>query len=241
MDLGADKNPKWSIHGTGDNPALGLCGIRLCLAEPQLFRTQLRAILRASAHGQVRILFPMINGITDLKQALAQLDAAKQELREEEVSFDEKIAVGAMIEVPSAALTVNMLAKHVNFLSIGTNDLIQYTLAIDRNDDAVSHLYDPTHPAVLYLLTHTLKTAAKFGLPVSVCGEMAGDSKMTRLLLGMGLRRFSMHPANLLSVKQIVLDTHLDPTVAQTAKILRASDPEKIADLLTQLNTPRAA
>lgn len=233
MDLGADKNPKWSIHGTGDNPALGLCGIRLCLAEPQLFRTQLRAILRASAHGQVRILFPMINGITDLKQALAQLDAAKQELREEEVSFDEKIAVGAMIEVPSAALTVNMLAKHVNFLSIGTNDLIQYTLAIDRNDDAVSHLYDPTHPAVLYLLTHTLKTAAKFGLPVSVCGEMAGDSKMTRLLLGMGLRRFSMHPANLLSVKQIVLDTHLDPTVAQTAKILRASDPEKIADLLT--------
>lgn len=241
MDLGADKNPKWSIHGTGDNPALGLCGIRLCLAEPQLFRTQLRAILRASAHGQVRILFPMINGITDLKQALAQLDAAKQELREEGVSFDEKIAVGAMIEVPSAALTVNMLAKHVNFLSIGTNDLIQYTLAIDRNDDAVSHLYDPTHPAVLYLLTHTLKTAAKFGLPVSVCGEMAGDSKMTRLLLGMGLRRFSMHPANLLSVKQIVLDTHLDPTVAQTAKILRASDPEKIADLLTQLNTPRAA
>ena len=241
MDLGADKNPKWSIHGTRDNPALGLCGIRLCLAEPQLFRTQLRAILRASAHGQVRILFPMINGITDLKQALAQLDAAKQELREEGVSFDEKIAVGAMIEVPSAALTVNMLAKHVNFLSIGTNDLIQYTLAIDRNDDAVSHLYDPTHPAVLYLLTHTLKTAAKFGLPVSVCGEMAGDSKMTRLLLGMGLRRFSMHPANLLSVKQIVLDTHLDPTVAQTAKILRASDPEKIADLLTQLNTPRAA
>lgn len=241
MDLGADKNPKWSIHGTGDNPALGLCGIRLCLAEPQLFRTQLRAILRASAHGQVRILFPMINGITDLKQALAQLDAAKQELREEGVCFDEKIAVGAMIEVPSAALTVNMLAKHVNFLSIGTNDLIQYTLAIDRNDDAVSHLYDPTHPAVLYLLTHTLKTAAKFGLPVSVCGEMAGDSKMTRLLLGMGLRRFSMHPANLLSVKQIVLDTHLDPTVAQTAKILRASDPEKIADLLTQLNTPRAA
>ncbi|WP_022652433.1 phosphoenolpyruvate--protein phosphotransferase [Aquaspirillum serpens] len=241
MDLGADKNPKWSIHGTGDNPALGLCGIRLCLAEPQLFRTQLRAILRASAHGQVRILFPMINGITDLKQALAQLDTAKQELREEGVSFDEKIAVGAMIEVPSAALTVNMLAKHVNFLSIGTNDLIQYTLAIDRNDDAVSHLYDPTHPAVLYLLTHTLKTAAKFGLPVSVCGEMAGDSKMTRLLLGMGLRRFSMHPANLLSVKQIVLDTHLDPTVAQTAKILRASDPEKIADLLTQLNTPRAA
>lgn len=241
MDLGADKNPKWSIHGTGDNPALGLCGIRLCLAEPQLFRTQLRAILRASAHGQVRILFPMINGITDLKQALAQLDTAKQELREEGVSFDEKIAVGAMIEVPSAALTVNMLAKHVNFLSIGTNDLIQYTLAIDRNDDAVSHLYDPTHPAVLYLLTHTLKTAAKFGLPVSVCGEMAGDSKMTRLLLGMGLRRFSMHPANLLSVKQVVLDTHLDPTVAQTAKILRASDPEKIADLLTQLNTPRAA
>ncbi len=241
MDLGADKNPKWSIHGTGDNPALGLCGIRLCLAEPQLFRTQLRAILRASAHGQVRILFPMINGITDLKQALAQLDTAKQELREEGVSFDEKIAVGAMIEVPSAALTVNMLAKHVNFLSIGTNDLIQYTLAIDRNDDAVSHLYDPTHPAVLYLLTHTLKTAAKFGLPVSVCGEMAGDSRMTRLLLGMGLRRFSMHPANLLSVKQVVLDTHLDPTVAQTAKILRASDPEKIADLLTQLNTPRAA
>ena len=130
-----------------------------------------------------------------------------------------------------------MLAKYVNFFSIGTNDLIQYTLAIDRNDDAVSHLYDPTHPAVLYLIWHTIKTANKAGVPVSICGEMAGDARLTRLLLGMGLRKFSMPPANLLSVKRVVLDTHLDHISPVVSKILRTNDPDRVHDLLTQLNT----
>ena len=237
LDLGADKNPKWSQYTTADNPALGLCGIRLCLAEPALFRTQLRAILRASVHGRVRILFPMVNSVAELRQAVTQLALAREELDATGQAYDPDMQVGAMIEVPSAALTVNMLAKYVNFFSIGTNDLIQYTLAIDRNDDAVSHLYDPTHPAVLYLIWHTIKTANKAGVPVSICGEMAGDARLTRLLLGMGLRKFSMPPANLLSVKRVVLDTHLDHISPVVSKILRTNDPDRVHDLLTQLNT----
>ncbi|MBI3144309.1 MAG: phosphoenolpyruvate--protein phosphotransferase, partial [Pseudogulbenkiania sp.] len=148
---------------------------------------------------------------------------------------------GVMIEVPSAALVVGSLLKHVDFLSIGTNDLIQYTLAIDRNDDSVSHLYDPVHPAVIKLILHTLRTAGKAGMPVSVCGEMAGDPRLTRLLLGMGLRKFSMHPANLLSVKDIVLRTHLDSIAPLVGRMLRSEDPDKIADLLQQLNAEPAA
>ncbi len=236
MDLGADKNPRWLGHGSAENPALGLTGIRLCLAEPLMFRGQLRALLRASCHGKIRILFPMINSLSELKQALAQLEYAKSELREEGLAFEQEVEVGAMIEIPSAALVVGSLLKHVDFLSIGTNDLIQYTLAIDRNDDSVSHLYDPVHPAVLKLISHTIKTASKAGKPVSVCGEMAGDARLTRLLLGMGLRRFSMHPANLLQVKQNVLDAHLDEVGPHAARILRSEDPDKIADLLQQLN-----
>lgn len=179
----------------------------------------------------------MINSVGELRQALTQLELAKAELATEDEPFDDGISVGAMIEVPSAALTVNMMAKHVDFFSIGTNDLIQYTLAIDRNDDAVSHLYDPTHPAVLYLIWHTIKTANKAGVPVSICGEMAGDARLTRLLLGMGLRKFSMPPANLLAVKQIVLGAHLDKITPIVSKILRTNDADKIHDLLTQLNT----
>lgn len=236
MDLGADKNPRWLGHGSAENPALGLTGIRLCLAEPLMFRAQLRALLRASHYGKIRILFPMINGLPELKQALSQLEYAKQELREEGIPFAAEVEVGAMIEIPSAALVVGSLLKHVDFLSIGTNDLIQYTLAIDRNDDSVSHLYDPVHPAVLKLISHTIKTATKAGKPVSVCGEMAGDARLTRLLLGMGLRRFSMHPANLLQVKQNVLDSHLDELGPQAGRILRSEDPDRIADLLQQLN-----
>ncbi|WP_174874763.1 phosphoenolpyruvate--protein phosphotransferase [Vogesella oryzae] len=236
MDLGADKTPRWLGHGSAENPALGLTGIRLCLAEPLMFRAQLRALLRASHYGKIRILFPMINGLPELKQALSQLEYAKQELREEGIPFAAEVEVGAMIEIPSAALVVGSLLKHVDFLSIGTNDLIQYTLAIDRNDDSVSHLYDPVHPAVLKLISHTIKTATKAGKPVSVCGEMAGDARLTRLLLGMGLRRFSMHPANLLQVKQNVLDSHLDELGPQAGRILRSEDPDRIADLLQQLN-----
>ncbi|MGL6047299.1 MAG: phosphoenolpyruvate--protein phosphotransferase [Vogesella sp.] len=236
MDLGADKNPRWLNHGAAENPALGLTGVRLCLAEPLMFRAQLRALLRATVYGKIRILFPMINGLGELKQALAQLEYAKKELREENIPFADKVEVGAMIEIPSAALVVGSFVKYVDFLSIGTNDLIQYTLAVDRNDDSVSHLYDPVHPAVLKLISHTIKTATKAGVQVSVCGEMAGDERLTRLLLGMGLRRFSMHPANLLAVKQNVLNSHLDTLAPQVARILRSEDPDRIADLLTQLN-----
>lgn len=236
MDLGADKNPRWLNHGAAENPALGLTGVRLCLAEPLMFRAQLRALLRASIYGKIRILFPMINSLGELKQALAQLDYARKELREEGVAFAEEVEVGAMIEIPSAALVVGSFVKHVDFLSIGTNDLIQYTLAVDRNDDSVSHLYDPVHPAVLKLISHTIKTATKAGVQVSVCGEMAGDERLTRLLLGMGLRRFSMHPANLLTVKQNVLNSHLDTLSPLVARILRSEDPDRIADLLQQLN-----
>ncbi|NDV13477.1 phosphoenolpyruvate--protein phosphotransferase [Crenobacter caeni] len=236
MDLGVDKNPKWLGRSSAENPALGLTGIRLCLAEPLMFREQLRALLRASAHGKIRILFPMVNALPELKQALAQLEYAKAELREVGFPFAEDIEVGAMIEIPSAALVVGSFLKHVDFLSIGTNDLIQYTLAIDRNDDAVSHLYDPIHPAVLKLIAHTIKTATRAGIPVSVCGEMAGDARLTRLLLGMGLRRFSMHPACVLAVKQVVRDTHLDHIAPTVARMLRSEDPDRIADLLQQLN-----
>lgn len=236
MDLGADKSPRWLNHNLAENPALGLTGIRLCLAEPLMFRVQLRALLRASHFGKIRILFPMINSLGELKQALSQLEHAKSELRAEGIPFVEGIEVGAMIEIPSAALVVASFIKHIDFLSIGTNDLIQYTLAIDRNDDTVSHLYDPVHPAVLKLISHTIKTATKAGIPVSVCGEMAGDARLTRLLLGMGLRRFSMHPANLLGVKQQVLRSHLDEVSPLTARMLRSEDPDRIADLLQQLN-----
>ncbi|KZE33489.1 phosphoenolpyruvate--protein phosphotransferase [Crenobacter luteus] len=236
MDLGADKNARWMSHGVADNPALGLTGIRLCLAEPLLFRVQLRALMRASVYGKLRILFPMVSGLNELRQALSQLEIAKDELWEEGIAFAENVEVGAMVEVPAAALVVSSFFKLVDFVSIGTNDLIQYTLAVDRSDDSVSHLYDPLHPAVLKLLSLTIRSADKAGVPVSVCGEMAGDLRLTRLLLGMGLRRFSMHPAQVLAVKQIVRGTRLDSVKDLVARMLRTEDPDKIADLLTQLN-----
>ncbi|TCP13080.1 phosphoenolpyruvate--protein phosphotransferase [Crenobacter luteus] len=236
MDLGADKNARWMSHGVADNPALGLTGIRLCLAEPLLFRVQLRALMRASVYGKLRILFPMVSGLNELRQALSQLEIAKDELWEEGIAFAENVEVGAMVEVPAAALVVSSFFKLVDFVSIGTNDLIQYTLAVDRSDDSVSHLYDPLHPAVLKLLSLTIRSADKAGVPVSVCGEMAGDLRLTRLLLGMGLRRFSMHPAQVLAVKQIVRNTRLDSVKDLVARMLRTEDPDKIADLLTQLN-----
>ncbi|MDN0074803.1 phosphoenolpyruvate--protein phosphotransferase [Crenobacter sp. SG2303] len=240
MDLGADKSPRWLSHGVADNPALGLTGIRLCLAEPLMFRAQLRALLRASLHGRIRIMFPMLNALPELKQALAQLAYAKEELRDEGIAFADRIEIGAMIEIPSAALVVGSFLKQVDFVSIGTNDLIQYTLAVDRNDDAVSHLYDPVHPAVLKLIAHTIKTTHRAGKTVAVCGEMAGDARMTRLLLGMGLRRFSMDPVHVLPIKQVVRNTHLDDVVPVVGRMLRTEDPDKIADLLDQLNAEPA-
>jgi len=234
LDIGADK-PLDQGEQTALNPALGLRAIRYCLAEPQLFLTQLRAILRASAFGKVRILIPMLAHAFEIDQSLAMVAQAKAELREQNVKFDEDIDVGAMIEIPAAALALPMFVRRLDFLSIGTNDLIQYTLAIDRVDYEVAHLYNPLHPAVLQLIAMTIAAGHKAGIDVAVCGEMAGDVKMTRLLLGMGLREFSMHPAQLLSVKQEILNSELARITPQTRKILRSMEPNVIADAVEQL------
>ncbi len=234
LDIGADKPLDQAEH-TALNPALGLRAIRYCLAEPQIFLIQLRAILRASAFGKVRILIPMLAHAFEIDQSLAMIAQAKAELREEHVKFDENVDVGAMIEIPAAALALPMFVKRMNFLSIGTNDLIQYTLAIDRVDYEVAHLYNPLHPAVLQLIAMTIAAGHKAGIDVAVCGEMAGDVKLTRLLLGLGLREFSMHPAQLLSVKQEILNSDLARIMPQTRKIMRSMEPAVIADAVEQL------
>ncbi|WP_420472809.1 phosphoenolpyruvate--protein phosphotransferase [Noviherbaspirillum sp. ST9] len=234
LDIGADK-PLDSAEQTALNPALGLRAIRFCLAEPQMFLQQLRAILRASAYGPIKLLIPMLAHAFEIDQSLAMIEQAKAQLREQNKKFDPLIPVGAMIEIPAAALTLPMFVKRMDFLSVGTNDLIQYTLAIDRADHEVAHLYNPLHPAVLYLLASTISIGAKAGVPISVCGEMAGDTRMTRLLLGMGLREFSMHPTQILSVKQEILNTDLNAIAAQTKKILRTMEPAAIVSAVEQL------
>jgi len=234
LDIGADK-PLDIAEQTALNPALGLRAIRYCLAEPQIFLMQLRAILRASAFGPVKLLIPMLAHTFEIDQTLAMIEQAKAQLREANKKFDPAIQVGAMIEIPAAALTLPMFVKRMDFLSIGTNDLIQYTLAIDRVDHEVAHLYNPLHPAILYLLSSVISIGAKAKIPVAVCGEMAGDAKLTRLLLGMGLRRFSMHPSQILSVKQEILNSDLSQLIPQTRKILRAIEPAAIATAMQEL------
>ena len=239
VDLGVDKNPRWfgqnATPNGSLNPALGLTGIRLCLAEPVMFRTQMRAILRAAAHGKVNMMWPMVASLTELRQCIVHFETAKRQLAERGEEYGE-VSLGCMIEIPSAALTVGSLLKLVDFISIGTNDLIQYTLSVDRGDDSVSHLYQPGHPAVLKLLQHIIRTANRMGKSVSVCGEMAGDSTYTRLLLGMGLRRFSMNPSNLLTIKDIVLRSHTGRLEEESAKLMRNEDPEKTDKLIKELN-----
>lgn len=234
LDVGADK-PLDAGEQTALNPALGLRAIRYCLAEPQLFLTQLRAILRASAFGPVKLLIPMLAHAFEIDQTLSLIAQAKQQLRDEKIKFDEGMKIGAMIEIPAAALALPMFIKRMDFLSIGTNDLIQYTLAIDRVDHEVSHLYNPLHPAVLFLLSSVIAMGRKAEIPVSVCGEMAGDIKYTRLLLGMGLLEFSMDPIHLLSVKQEILNSDLESLMAQTRKILRTTEPSAIAAAVNQM------
>ena len=244
VDLGVDKNPRWfgqnSTPNGSLNPALGLTGIRLCLAEPVMFRTQMRAVLRAAAHGPVKMMWPMITSVSELKQCLTHLETARRQLIEREETFGE-VSTGCMIEIPSAALTVSSLLKLVDFISIGTNDLIQYTLSVDRGDDAVSYLYQPAHPAVLRLLAHIIRTANRMNKTVSLCGEMAGDTTFTRLLLGMGLRSFSMNTNNLLAVKDIVIHSHIDRLEQEILRILRNEDPDKADKLLKQLNQAEKA
>ena len=238
LDIGADKQAR-ALRNGGErqepNPALGLRAIRYCLAEPQLFLTQLRALLRASHFGRVRILVPMLAHVAEIEQTLALIEQAKEQLREAKVKFDEGIEVGGMIEIPAAALVLGPFLKRLRFLSIGTNDLIQYTLAIDRTDEAVSHLYDPLHPAVLRLIAQTIQAGARAEVPVAVCGEMAGDPKLTHLLIGMGLRQFSMHPSQILEVKQQVVMADAEQLGLKVARLLRSDEPDRIREQMERL------
>ncbi|NML48664.1 phosphoenolpyruvate--protein phosphotransferase [Ramlibacter sp. G-1-2-2] len=225
VDVGADKPLDDSRRDAAHlNPALGLRAIRWSLAEPEMFRTQLRAILRAAAHGKVNMLVPMLAHAREIRQTLSLVDFARAELDNRGVPYG-SVPIGAMIEVPAAALQVRTFLKYFDFLSIGTNDLIQYTLAIDRADESVAHLYDPCHPAVLRLVADTIAECRRQGKPVSVCGEMAGDTQFTKLLLGLGLRSFSMHPAQILAVKQEVLRSDTSRLVAWAQQVVDAEDP----------------
>jgi phosphotransferase system enzyme I (PtsI) len=234
-DLGADKSDDGAPQRNA-NPAMGLRAIRLCLTEPQRFLTQLRALLRASHHGKVNILIPMLATASEVEQSLTLIRQAKQTLDEAGIPYDRGIKIGGMIEVPAAALALGIFVRKLDFLSIGTNDLIQYTLAIDRTDDSVAHLYDPLHPAVLNLIAGIIRTSDKAKVPVALCGEMAGDITLTRLLLAFGLRQYSMHSAHLLDVKQVVLKSDLAKLKPLARRMLHTSDPEKLQALLAKLN-----
>ena len=243
LDLGADKQVDGAGNQTGhvrSNPALGLRAIRLCLKEPELFRPQLRAMLRASAHGPVRIMIPMLTNIQEMQQVLQMIDDLKKELDNQLIKYDTDIKIGGMIEVPAAAICADIFAKKLDFLSIGTNDLIQYTMAIDRVNDEVNYLYDPLHPAVLRLIKTTIDAGKKAGIPVSMCGEMAGEKEHTQLLLGLGLREFSVHTSALLEVKKIINNTDISELKTLTKKVLNAATGAEINLLLQQLATETA-
>ena len=227
IDIGADKPLDDRRPDTHLNPALGLRAIRWSLAEPAMFLTQLRAILRAAALGRIHVLIPMLAHEREIRQTLQMLETARQQLDDKGMVYGE-VLLGAMIEVPAAALTARMFLEYVDFLSIGTNDLIQYTLAIDRADESVAHLYDPLHPAVLQLLAMTIQAAIDAGKPVSVCGEMAGDTGFTRLLLGLGLRSFSMHPAQILAVKQEIVRADTGKLKEWAQQLLASRDPASL-------------
>ena len=238
FDLGADKQ-KADLEGlarVAPNPALGLRAVRFCLAEPKLFGTQLRAILRASHYGKVRILIPMLASVAEIDATIALIDEAKENLREQGEPFDANVPIGGMIEIPAAVLAMGGFLKRLDFLSIGTNDLIQYTLAVDRSDEAVSHLYDPLHPAIIKLIALAIGGANKAKVPIAVCGEMAGEVLMTRLLLGLGLRDFSMHPAHVPTVKQRVLGSDVGAIKPLVERIKRTDSPAKLAALIDKLN-----
>ena len=238
LDLGADKQVDGTRPGApmSSNPALGLRAIRLCLKEPGLFRPQLRAILRASAHSPVRMMIPMLSTISELAQVLDLVKACRQELDNEGQPYDRAMPIGAMIEVPAAAICADIFARELDFLSIGTNDLIQYTIAIDRVDDEVNYLYDPLHPAVLRLIQVTIQAGEKMGIPVAMCGEMAGDARYTRLLLGMGLKEFSVHPNALLEVKQVINESRVADCRKFTQRVLRVIKSTARNALLEEMN-----
>jgi phosphotransferase system enzyme I (PtsI) len=239
LDLGADKQVDGGAAGAGPvsiNPALGLRAVRLCLNDLNLFRPQLRAILRAASFGKVKMMIPMLSTQMELFRVLELIEETKQELRREGKSFDPNLPVGGMIEVPAAAVAADLFAPHLDFLSIGTNDLIQYTLAIDRVDDAVNYLYDPLHPSVLRLISQTIRAGVSAGIPVAMCGEMAGDTRYTRLLLGMGLTEFSMHPSTLLEIKKIIRENEYSKLAKFARSILRMTNSSAIHDRVEQQN-----
>ena len=227
MDLGGDKVASYlgTTHET--NPFLGYRGIRLALRHPEMFRSQLRAIYRASVFGRTRIMFPMISTVGELRRAMAMCSEVAVELTAAGVPFDREIEIGMMVETPSAVWVADLMAREAAFFSIGTNDLIQYTLAIDRADEAVAHLYNPWHPAVLQLIAQTIACANRLHKDVSVCGEMAGDPAFTELLLGMGLRSFSMHPSQIVTIKERILSTDASRWASLVERVLGADDPER--------------
>ncbi|AGG34515.1 Phosphoenolpyruvate-protein phosphotransferase [beta proteobacterium CB] len=236
IDVGADKalGSGSDLSETGTSP-LGLRAIRWSLTEPEIFLTQLRAILRASAHGQARIMIPMLAHVKEIDETLRLIEKAKQQLHQRGQAFNPNIQVGAMIEIPAAALVLPLFINRFDFLSIGTNDLIQYTLAIDRADHAVAHLYDPYHPAILNLLFNIIDQAKRANIPVAVCGEMAGDPSMTKLLLGLGLTDFSMHFSQLLLVKREILKADVGLLKSRIGAVLKAIEPEEQAEALEKL------
>ncbi len=238
LDLGSDKEcgAEPASEHIAPNPALGLRAIRLCLKYSDLFRPQLRAILRASAKGPVRMMIPMLSNALELDEVLNLIEEVKQELETQRQPFDPDILIGGMIEVPAAALSAGLFASKLDFLSIGTNDLIQYTLAIDRVDDEVTYLYDPLHPAVLRLIKMTIDAGQQHRVPVSMCGEMAGDPRYTRLLMGMGLTDFSAPPTSLLEVKNVIHRSRMAQLKPIVNDILLNDDPVRIAELVSTLN-----
>ncbi len=238
LDLGVDKELHSDRRGVvPTNSALGLRAIRLCLRDPALFKPQLRAILRVAAEGPVSMMLPMLSSMQELHQALELVEQAKQELRCEGKSFDANIEIGGMIEVPAAALCADTFARYLDFFSIGTNDLVQYTLAADRLDNAVNYLYQPTHPAVLRLISMAIKAGHKAGIPVSMCGEMAGEPRYTRLLLGLGLRHFSMQPVMVPEVKRIVQESDVDELAKKVRGVLQLPSMVEVETLVERLNS----
>ena len=239
LDLGADKRTDGRAmqhDNVSPNPALGLRAVRLCLHDVSLFRPQLRAILRASAFGDVRMMIPMLSSLDEMFRVLDLVQEVEAELTRAGQKFNPDMPIGGMIEVPAAAISADLFAPHLDFMSIGTNDLIQYTLAIDRVDDAVSYLYDPLHPSVLRLIAMTIRAGKGAGIPVAMCGEMAGDTRYTRLLLGLGLNEFSMHPSGLLQVKKIVMESEISELERHADEVLAARDTRTLHNLVERMN-----
>ena len=236
LDVGADKPMRSDAPRDTTNPALGLRGVRYSLRDPQHFKTQLRAILRASAHGAARIMFPMLTGMQELVHVAQLLEEAKAELAARKQRFNARIPLGCVIETPAAALLAKRLGRCVDFLSIGTNDLVQYTLAVDRGNNDVAHLFDPLHPAVLILIRNIIRAGTIARVPVALCGEMAGDLRYTRLLLGLGLREFSMNAASLLEVKWLIQNSDVSQLRARVARLLASHTPQEATALLERIN-----